>query len=243
MVHKLLFLTVAFLCGVCNGSFTRRTTQKEGEEDTINISPKCAAVLVTAGTGGGGALAYALAPAALCKAGFCSVGVSSSSFASWWQSTMPLVQTGSIFATLQSITMGGASTKIVVAGSVLGGSLSLKYLQALCDYVDDPESKMAPIFSANLEAVKRAHETAEKVKTACLSSETCTSAIDTLYSASQTAYSSVTSVWSYVSNGLERVKLKEDIARLIEEIEGLDEQIAKLKEDLAEKSTRLQELS
>ncbi len=145
MHYKLLLLTVAFLCfcGVCNGRYTY-TTQKEEEEDAIHISPKCAAVLVTAGASGGGALAYTLSPAVLCKAGFCSAGVSSSSFASWWQSTMPLVQAGSIFATLQSIAMGGVGTKVVVAGSVLGGNLSMKYLQFLCDYVDDPDSKMAP---------------------------------------------------------------------------------------------------
>lgn len=145
MHNKLLLLTAAFLClcGVCNGRFTY--TQKEEEEDTIHISPTCAAVLITAGASAGGALAYTLSPAAvLCKAGFCSAGVSSSSFASWWQSTMPLVKAGSIFATLQSIAMGGVSAKVVVAGSALGGGLSMQYLPFLCAYVDDPDSKMAP---------------------------------------------------------------------------------------------------
>lgn len=133
MVNKLFLLVVAILCGICSGR----------EEQTIDISPKCAAVLVTAGAAGGGAVAYALAPAALCQAGFCSAGVTSSSFASWWQSTLPLVQSGSLFGTLQSIAMGGVSTKMVVTGSVLGGQLSTMYLQQLCGYVDNPDSKMA----------------------------------------------------------------------------------------------------
>ena len=36
---------------------------------------------------------------------------------------MPLVQSGSIFATLQSVAMGGVGTKVVISGSVLGGAL------------------------------------------------------------------------------------------------------------------------
>lgn len=146
MVHKLFLflLALTILCGVCMGT--------EEQQQTIEISPKCAAVLVTAGATGGGAIAVAL-----CQVGFCLPIYLA--FVSWWQNTMSLVQSESlvytcdkiycvtrvsIFGTLKSIAMGGVSAKMIVTGSVLGGQLSMTYLQQLCGYVDNPDSEMAP---------------------------------------------------------------------------------------------------
>lgn len=123
--RKKILLTIAIgiisLFCFCHGQEVG--PEEEAGEESVHISAKCAAVIVSGGALGGAGLVYALTPAALCTAGFCPVGVSQSSFASWWQSTMPLVQSGSIFATLQSVAMGGVGTKVVISGSVLGGAL------------------------------------------------------------------------------------------------------------------------
>ena len=60
--------------------------------------------------------------------------------------------------------MGGAGTKVLLAGSVLGGTLSATYLNDLCKYVDDPNSTMAQVFDANLEAVRDANRAVEIAK-------------------------------------------------------------------------------
>ena len=81
--------------------------EAEAGEESVHVSAKCAAVILSGGALGGAGLSYVLTPAVLCTAGFCPSGVSQASFASWWQSTMPVVKDGSIFATLQSVAMGG----------------------------------------------------------------------------------------------------------------------------------------
>jgi hypothetical protein len=67
--------------------------------------------------------------------GFSAVGVTKGSFAAWWQSTMPLVAKGSIFAVLQSIAMGGTGAATWTIGGLatalgasteLAGSLALE---------------------------------------------------------------------------------------------------------------------
>ena len=101
-----------------------RPTADEGKQGAVEISPKCAAVLLSGATVGGAGLAYAVTPAVLAVSGFGPAGVSGGSFAAWWQSTMPLVQGGSLFATLQSAAMGGVGTKAVLAGGALGGTVA-----------------------------------------------------------------------------------------------------------------------
>ena len=115
MIGKSVLVIFVFLCGLgVEAQFTHRQTVEEDgtfTEDHIFISPKCAAVIISGGALGGDGLAYAITPA-LCTARFCQAGVTPSSFASWWQSTMPLIKGGSLFATLQSIAMGGVGNNV-----------------------------------------------------------------------------------------------------------------------------------
>ena len=113
-----LFFFIAAVCSVCS-----RSQEEEAKaDDTINVSSKCAAVLLASGTTLGAGVTYALTPAALCTAGFCAPGVAAGSFASWWQSTMPLVVKGSLFAKLQAIAAGGVTGMgSSVAGAAVGG--------------------------------------------------------------------------------------------------------------------------
>mmetsp|Transcript_28972 Transcript_28972/g.47525 ORF Transcript_28972/g.47525 Transcript_28972/m.47525 type:complete len:288 (-) Transcript_28972:52-915(-) len=225
-----LILTIAILCGFCNGEI-----QAEDAGKSVGVSPKCAAALLSGGALGGAGFAYALIPAALCTAGFCPAGVSGASFASWWQSSMPLVQTGGLFATLQSVAMGGVGTKVVVTGSMLGGTLSMKYLDELCTYVDDPNSRMAPFFDASLEAVRGANLAADKAKAACSSSVSCTAAADLAQAASATISSSVSSIWNYISDSVgqtaDAISNKTELWSLEKEVVMLKEQIKDLKEN------------
>jgi hypothetical protein len=92
-------------------------------QEEVGISPKCAAVLLAAGTSLGAGLDYTLTPVALCSAGFCSTGITSSSFVASWQSTLPLVAKGSLFAKLQAITMGGNGAKASLSGAAVGGAV------------------------------------------------------------------------------------------------------------------------
>jgi len=60
--------------------YANAPTIEMGED--VHIAPRCAAVVLAGGTAMGAGVAYALAPAALCSVGFCSVGVTSGSMAS-----------------------------------------------------------------------------------------------------------------------------------------------------------------
>jgi hypothetical protein len=113
-----------------------------------------------------------------------------------------MISGGSLFATLQSIAMGGVGTNIVVSGSVLGGASGLKFAPLLCAYVDDPDSSMASVFDAILEAVKNAKLATDKAKAACSASETCSAAADFAQTTSETLSSSVSSIWSYMSDSI-----------------------------------------
>ena len=172
---------------------------------------------------GGASLAYSIAPA-LCTAGFCQAGVTQSSFAAWWQSTMPLISGGSLFAILQSIAMGGVGTNVVVSGSVLGSTVAMVYVPQLCAYVDDPDSSMAPVFDANLAAVKNAKLATDKVKNACSSSETCSAATETLSS-------SASSMWSYISDSASQTIRAGKIWGLEAIVKGDKERIQRYKDE------------
>ena len=240
MIGKSVLVVFAFLCGLgVEARFTHRQTTEEEEdgtfeEDHIFISPKCAAVIISGGALGGAGLAYAITPA-LCTAGFCQAGVTQSSFASWWQSTMPLIKGGSLFATLQSIAMGGVGTNVVVSGSVLGGTVGMPYVTQFCAYVDDPNSSMAPAFDATLAAVKNAKSVADKATAACLSSESCTAAADFAQATSETLSSSVSSIWSYIQDGVgqttKAISNKVEVWALEEKAETLKKKIQHMKHD------------
>ena len=227
------------------------------EEERIYISPKCAAVLITGGTLGGASLAYSIAPA-LCTAGFCQAGVTKASFAAWWQSTMPLIAGGSLFATLQSIAMGGVGSNVAVSGSVVGGGLGLTFIPIICAYVDDPDSSMASVFDANLAAVNGAKVATDKAKAACSSSETCSAAADFAQTTKETLSSSASSMRSYISESASQSHravmiwaldgpdgtiegLKRKIQRYKDENRSR-EGIERLEKELKNKEARLQEL-
>ena len=55
----------------------------ERAEISVKMSPTCANVLLSGGVLDGAGLAYVVAPATLCTAGLCAVGISGASSASW----------------------------------------------------------------------------------------------------------------------------------------------------------------
>lgn len=58
-------------------------------------------------------------------AGFAATGPVAGSAAAAWQSSVGLVQAGSLFAWCQSAAMGGAAVSGIVAGGAAGGSVAL----------------------------------------------------------------------------------------------------------------------
>merc|ERR1712166_1070722 len=123
----------------------------------VSVSPKCAAVILVAGSAVGGTTAYTITPRLLSAAGFTSVGVGAKTFASWWQSTMPLVARGSAFSVLQSVAMGGTDIATLHIGAAIGRSTTAAYLSntaallnQVCEFVDDadPPSTLGRAVSA-----------------------------------------------------------------------------------------------
>jgi hypothetical protein len=113
----------------------------------------------------GAGLAYTLTPMALCPAGFCSTGITSSSFAASWQSTLTLVAKGSLFAKLQAIAMGGLKAKASLSGAAVGGVVGLNFMTDLCEVVDHTDLD-SPLGKS------KAIEMKQNVKDYCDSSET-----------------------------------------------------------------------
>jgi hypothetical protein len=210
-----LFLIVAALClATCS---TCRAENLDVEEDnknnnnnnnnSIQISAKCASVITVAGTALGAGAAFALTPAALCAAGFCSTGVAGGSFASWWQSTMPLIAAGGLFAQLQALAMGGAGmTTITVTGGVLGGAAGVTFLSDFCTFVDetDPDSGMGIAFHASMKVVIAAIETKESLETQCASSETCAAVTEAVAKAVTATVKSTSSMWNSFTTGVSK---------------------------------------
>ena len=76
--------------------------------------------------GGVGVIASLVALPILGAAGFAAVGpVAGSAAAAAWQSSIGLVQAGSVFAWCQSAAMGGAAVNGIVALGAVGGSVAL----------------------------------------------------------------------------------------------------------------------
>ena len=63
------------------------------------------------------------APAALGAIGFGAAGPIAGSVATSWQSSMGLVQAGSLFSWCQSAAMGGAAVNGIIASGAAGGSV------------------------------------------------------------------------------------------------------------------------
>jgi len=190
----------------------------DDKDENVDISALCAANIIVAGGTLGGLAAYVVTPAALCTAGFCPAGVTAGSFASWWQSTIPVVAKGSLFSQLTSLAMGGAgSTNFVLASSALGGATGALYAQSFCAFVDDtdPASYMGKLFGGNLALVQASIQAKEAAQKQCASSETCTAVMDTAMEAGQAAKDGVSSMWnwgkSYASKSLKFIVLKSDI--------------------------------
>ena len=166
-------ITLLFFCIILAACFAQEESSPswKEEDENVDVSPKCAAILLASGTTIGVAslgLGYALPPVALCSAGFCATGVASGSFAAWWQSTMPLVAKGSLFAMLQSIAMGGGgsvSAGLMTGGSLIGASVAASYLRDVCSYVDkaEPNSPLGRIFDASATAVTSSIAAKDKI--------------------------------------------------------------------------------
>mmetsp|Transcript_26986 Transcript_26986/g.31883 ORF Transcript_26986/g.31883 Transcript_26986/m.31883 type:complete len:264 (+) Transcript_26986:136-927(+) len=212
---KYITLLLFFIAGICRG--------EDLETDDVTVSDKCAAVLLVSGSAIGAGLAYAITPVALCSAGFCPTGVTGSSFAAWWQSTMPLIVKGGFFANLQAVAMAGAGAKITVTGAAVGGKVSATYLRNLCGFVDetDPESKWGLAFGASLTGVTAAIQVKNGVQSQCASSASCTAAS----AAGATTVEYVSSTWDRftrsASNFVSNAYLGFEIHTLTEEIKTL----------------------
>jgi hypothetical protein len=115
--------------------------EEDEEEESVDVSPECAVVLITAGSVGGGLASYVLVAPLLSLIGFAGAGVTKGSFAAWWQSTMPNVMAGSIFSSLQSITMGGVPSVIIISSSIGGAATVASHLRHVCGIIDDVDPK------------------------------------------------------------------------------------------------------
>ena len=138
------------------------TGNDAGNPLTQKVSVDCAALILT-GTGIlGAAASNAIIVLVLRLIGFAAAGVVKGSFAAWWQSTMPLVSAGSIFAKLTSIAMsaggaGAAGTTIGGVVGVSGGAAALTWtpLANICKRVDE-EVAQGSVAGATLQANTKA---------------------------------------------------------------------------------------
>ena len=171
-------------------STTQNNDQQPNDEDQVKISPECAAALLATTAALGAGATYALTPAVMCTAGFCPTGVAGSSFASWWQSTMPLVKSGSLFAQLQSLAMGGAGMgKVTIAAGAVGGITGLGYLKKFCAIVDDadPNTAAGKAIALTVATGRGIVSSQEYIMEQCSSSETCTAAMMATWEAAASA--------------------------------------------------------
>ena len=109
------------------------TDRDDGE---VFVSAQCATTLIVAGGAVGGTAAYTVSKTVLSIIGFTSVGISSGSFAAWWQSTMASgIAAGSLFATLQSIAMSGVGQYVLISSSI-GGARAASKFKDVCNQID-----------------------------------------------------------------------------------------------------------
>ena len=204
-INNFLFSTFAALCIVTSHEANGSETCSPQEDQDITISTKCASVLIVAGTTLGAGLTYALTPVAICAAGFCPAGVAGGSFASWWQSTMPLVAKGSLFAQLQALAMGGVgATTVTVGGGIIGGLAGAAYLSDFCAYVDekDPDSVMGQAFDASEALVTTFIDTKIRLEGQCASSSTCTAMVETASETGTVVAKQISFWWNILSTSI-----------------------------------------
>ena len=136
--------------------------EQDNQVDTnvleVTVSPECAAVLIVGAGAGGAAATYTLLGPLLAVLGFTSTGVAGASFASWWQSSMSVISSGSIFATLQSIAMTGAGPSVIVVGGTLAAAPTALFVKTVCTRVDsvDPDSMAGNSVALAVAAVRKA---------------------------------------------------------------------------------------
>ena len=104
---------------------------------TVKVTPQCAAVLLVGGGAVGAAVAATVLPALMYIAGFSSGGVLANSFAASWQSTMPLVAQGSLFALLQSAAAGGVGSTVVISAAAIGSTSGMLVMERTCSAIDN----------------------------------------------------------------------------------------------------------
>mmetsp|Transcript_406 Transcript_406/g.748 ORF Transcript_406/g.748 Transcript_406/m.748 type:complete len:290 (+) Transcript_406:3-872(+) len=145
--------------------------------DFQKVSADCAALIMTCSGVLGAASANALIALMLRLVGFTVAGVAKGSFAAWWQSTMPLVSAGSVFAKLTSIAMspagaGAAGTTIGGIFGVGGGAVAAGFSD-VCKRVDEEVARRSVVgvtlqantrmVQAALSSVEGATKTAKQV--------------------------------------------------------------------------------
>ena len=91
------------------------------------------------GGAAGATVAAAFVPTVLALFGFAGVGVTGGSYAASWQSSMGAagIGAGTLFASLQSIAMGGVGTSGIIGGATVGGVMGLTFVHDICKKVDD----------------------------------------------------------------------------------------------------------
>lgn len=119
-------------------------------ESTL-VSPKCAAVLVTAGGALGGLLLPNALSLLLDATGFSKQGIRKKSMASFVHSKIGKIVKNSIYSQLQSQQASNDiyTPPIVVTSIIAGGYFGVKYLQFYCEAIDsvDPDSSLGQVFT------------------------------------------------------------------------------------------------
>ena len=132
---KLIVLSF-FLTEIVVATEESELAVRDRDDGEVFVSFQCAATLLVAGGAVGGTAAYSLSKTLLSIIGFTSVGVSSGSFAAWWQSTMASgIAAGSLFATMQAIAMSGVGQYVLISSSIGGAGAANKF-RYVCNEID-----------------------------------------------------------------------------------------------------------
>jgi len=139
-----------------------------GHADSQKVSADCAALILTCSGLLGAASANALVGLMLRLVGFTAAGVAKGSLAAWWQSTMPLVSAGSVFAKLTSIAMSpaGAGAAGTTVGGIfgVGGGAAAVGFSDVCTRVDEEVAQQSVVgvtLQANTRVVQAALSSAQ----------------------------------------------------------------------------------
>jgi len=201
-------VTATWLVAVLVGVSQAIDQETADHAPDTELSPKCAAVLLTSGTALGAGITYAVTPALLVGYGFGAAGVTKGSFAAAWQSTMSVVGKGSLFALLQSTAASGVGFKATVTGAAVGSVAAAQFLHSFCRFVDETadDSLRGVLLERNLELVQTVHALENYASDACSSSYTCNTAAEMSSSALQSVWEGTTeassSAWKYIQTAV-----------------------------------------